>query len=114
MAQDSQARRILIFGSQPISSANEIPTDICAPFADVLAAATRSAVIDARLRKRAIPVPPRGVLRKNRHYVIFMAIGSIVGAFIGGQLVGIVPSAVLLPVLAAILLISSVKVWRHG
>ncbi|AZQ49627.1 sulfite exporter TauE/SafE family protein [Burkholderia cenocepacia] len=54
------------------------------------------------------------VLRKNRQFVIFMAVGSIVGAFIGGQLVGIVPSAVLLPVLAAILLISSVKVWRHG
>ncbi|MEB2541721.1 hypothetical protein [Burkholderia cenocepacia] len=32
---------------------------ICAPFADVLAAVTWSAVIDARLRKRAIPDPLR-------------------------------------------------------
>jgi len=43
-----------------------------------------------------------------------MAIGSLIGAWLGGQLLGIVPSTVLLPVLAAILVISSVKVWKHG
>ena len=37
-----------------------------------------------------------------------------VGVAIGGQLLGIVPEVVLLPVLVAILLVSSVKVWRHG
>ena len=42
-----------------------------------------------------------------------MAVGSIVGTFIGGLLIGIVPSAVLLPLLAAILVISAVKVWQH-
>jgi len=43
-----------------------------------------------------------------------MAVGSIVGAFVGGQLLGIVPSAVLLPILAAILVVSAVEVWRHA
>jgi uncharacterized membrane protein YfcA len=54
------------------------------------------------------------VLRRNRAFVLLMATGSVGGAFVGGQLVGIVSSAVLLPVLAAILVISSVKVWQHS
>lgn len=53
------------------------------------------------------------VLRHNRRFVLSMAIGSILGAALGGQLLGIIPSGVLLPALAAILVISSVKVWRH-
>jgi uncharacterized membrane protein YfcA len=43
-----------------------------------------------------------------------MALGSIAGTFIGARLLGIVPSVVLLPLLSVILLISAVKVWRHG
>jgi uncharacterized membrane protein YfcA len=35
------------------------------------------------------------------------------GTFVGGLLVGLVPMAVLLPLLAAILVISAVKVWRQ-
>jgi uncharacterized protein len=42
-----------------------------------------------------------------------MAAGSIVGSFVGGQLLGLIPTTVLVPLLAAILIISSVKVWRH-
>lgn len=53
------------------------------------------------------------VLARNGRFVLVMAAGSILGAFIGGQLLGIVPSAILLPALAAILLVSAVKVWRH-
>lgn len=53
------------------------------------------------------------VLIKNRTFVVIMAAGSIAGSFIGGRLLGIVPAFVLLPGLAAILLISAVKVWRH-
>ena len=45
------------------------------------------------------------VLGENRRFVVVMAAGSIVGTFIGGQLLGIVPTAVLLPLLAAILAI---------
>ncbi len=54
-----------------------------------------------------------GVLRANRGFLLAMAAGSIVGTFIGGLLLGIVPSGVLLPALAAILLVSAVKIWRH-
>jgi uncharacterized membrane protein YfcA len=54
------------------------------------------------------------VLGDNRAFVLAMAVGSIVGAYIGGRLLGVVPATVLLPALAVILLISSVKVWRHG
>jgi uncharacterized protein len=53
------------------------------------------------------------VLGENRGFVLVMAIGSIVGSFIGGQLLGIVPTPVLLPLLALILVLSAVKVWRH-
>jgi len=54
-----------------------------------------------------------GVLGQNRAFVLVMAAGSIVGSFIGGQLLGRVPSAVLLPLLAAILVASAFKVWQH-
>lgn len=53
------------------------------------------------------------VVRDNASFMLAMAAGSIVGAFVGGLLLGFVPSAILLPTLAAILLISAVKVWRH-
>jgi uncharacterized membrane protein YfcA len=53
------------------------------------------------------------VLGRNRGFVLAMAAGSLTGAFVGGRLLGIVPVDVLLPLLAAILLISAVKVWRH-
>jgi hypothetical protein len=46
------------------------------------------------------------VLGQNKRFVLLMAAGSIVGSFIVGQLLGIVPTAVLLPLLAAILVIS--------
>jgi uncharacterized protein len=43
-----------------------------------------------------------------------MAAGSMLGTFVGGLLLGIVPRTILLPGLAAILVISAVKVWRHA
>ncbi|TBY74471.1 sulfite exporter TauE/SafE family protein [Rhizobium leguminosarum] len=54
------------------------------------------------------------VLGRNKTFLLVMAGGSIVGTFAGGLLLGIVPNAFLLPALAAILLISAVKVWRHN
>ena len=53
------------------------------------------------------------VLGRNRQFLILMAVGSIVGSFVGAHLLDVVPNSVLLPILAAILLISSVKVWQH-
>ena len=54
------------------------------------------------------------VIRSNRMFLLVMAAGSILGAFIGGQLLGIVRSGVLLPGLALILVISAIEVWRHA
>lgn len=53
------------------------------------------------------------VLFRNGRFVAAMAVGSVVGSFIGAQLLGVIPGAVLLPILATILLISSVKLWLH-
>ena len=53
------------------------------------------------------------VLRRNWSFLLAMAAGSIVGTFIGGLLLGLVPNAVLLPLLAALLVLSAVKVWQH-
>jgi uncharacterized membrane protein YfcA len=53
------------------------------------------------------------VLSENSRFVLVMAAGSIVGSFIGGRLLGLVPTPVLLPLLAVILVLSAVKVWRH-
>ncbi len=53
------------------------------------------------------------VLSQNLRFVLVMAAGSIAGSFVGGKLLGVVPTPVLLPLLAAILVISAVKVWRH-
>ena len=53
------------------------------------------------------------VLGENRRFVWVMATGSILGSFIGGRLLGLVPNAVLLPLLALILVLSAGKVWRH-
>lgn len=54
------------------------------------------------------------VLGDNLNLVLTMALGSIVGSYVGGQLLGVVPSGVLIPLLAVILVISAVKVWRHA
>src|SRR5882757_1005966 len=47
------------------------------------------------------------VLSRNGRFVMAMAVGSIVGSFIGARLLGMVPSAILLPVLSVILLLSA-------
>jgi uncharacterized protein len=53
------------------------------------------------------------VLGENRRFVLVMAAGSILGSFIGGRLLGLVPNALLLPLLAVILVLSAFKVWKH-
>ena len=54
------------------------------------------------------------VVGRNRGFLLIMAGGSIVGTFIGGQLLGLIPNSVLLPALAVILVLSAVKIWRHS
>lgn len=53
-------------------------------------------------------------LGRERAFVLVMAAGSVLGAFAGGLLLGVVPAAVLLPALALILLVSAWKVWGHA
>jgi uncharacterized membrane protein YfcA len=54
------------------------------------------------------------VLSRNRGFFWLMTAGSVVGTFIGGMLLGVIPAALLLPLLAAILVVSAFKVWRHA
>lgn len=54
------------------------------------------------------------VLQRQGRFVLAMVAGSILGAALGGRLLGVVPDAVLLPGLAGLLLLSALKVWRHA
>ncbi|WP_433432130.1 TSUP family transporter [Nonomuraea sp. CA-141351] len=54
------------------------------------------------------------VLRSNLRFVAVMTAGSITGSLLGGLLLGVIPDLVLIPVLAAILLISAAKMARHA
>lgn len=53
------------------------------------------------------------VLGANKSFVLIMAGGSIAGTWIGSRLLGVIPDTYLLPILALILLISALKVWKH-
>jgi uncharacterized membrane protein YfcA len=52
-------------------------------------------------------------LAANRQFLIAMAAGSVAGTVVGGLLLNVIPSLVLIPLLAALLTASSVKVWQH-
>lgn len=52
------------------------------------------------------------VVAANRRFIAIMALGSIMGTLIGSRLLVIAPSAILLPVLSAVLVISAIKLWR--
>lgn len=53
------------------------------------------------------------VLRHNARFAVIMVAGSITGALLGGLLLGVIPDLVLIPVLAAVLLLSAIKIARH-
>lgn len=53
------------------------------------------------------------VLRRNIRFTVIMVAGSVTGALLGGLLLGVIPDLVLVPVLAAVLLVSAVKLARH-
>lgn len=52
-------------------------------------------------------------LAANRGFVLVMAGGSVAGTVGGGLLLGVVPGMVLVPLLAFVVVVSSVKVWQH-
>ncbi len=49
-------------------------------------------------------------LRQNKPFVLAMTIGSVTGPLIGGAILGVVPTVVLIPLLVLLLLLSAVKV----
>lgn len=53
------------------------------------------------------------IIRTEWRFLAVMAVGSLLGAFLGGQLLDVVPMSVLLPLLAVILVLSAVKIWCH-
>lgn len=53
------------------------------------------------------------VLGRNLRFILVMAVGSVLGTFVGSRLLGVVPEGVIVPLLTVILLISAVKVWQH-
>lgn len=53
------------------------------------------------------------VLRDNLRFTAIMIAGSVTGVLLGALLLGVVPDLVLVPLLAAVLLISAIKIARH-
>lgn len=53
------------------------------------------------------------VLRANVRFVLAMSVGSVVGTLLGGLLLDVVAEGFVVPLLVALLLLSSVKVWQH-
>jgi uncharacterized protein len=53
------------------------------------------------------------VLASRWRFLVAMGFGSVVGVVLGGLLLGAVPAALLVPLLAALLFASAVKVWHH-
>ena len=54
------------------------------------------------------------VVKEQAGFAALMAVGSICGAFAGGQLLKVSSGAILLPLLSGILVISAWKMWRHA
>jgi uncharacterized protein len=54
------------------------------------------------------------VIAFHKRFLVLMVLGSILGALIGALLLGFTSGAVLYPLLAVILMLSAVKVWRHA
>ncbi|WP_293003294.1 sulfite exporter TauE/SafE family protein [Mycobacterium sp.] len=54
------------------------------------------------------------VLRQNIRFLAIMAAGSVTGTLIGGLLLGVVSTLVLIPLLAGLLIFSAFRVWQHA
>ena len=52
--------------------------------------------------------------KRETKFLLFMAIGSILGTAIGGRLIGIIPSNILVLVLGGILFLSAVKTFKKS
>jgi uncharacterized membrane protein YfcA len=54
------------------------------------------------------------LFKREKKFLLFMAFGSILGTAIGGRLIGIIPSNILVLVLGGILLISAIKTFKKS
>jgi uncharacterized membrane protein YfcA len=54
------------------------------------------------------------LFRKESKFLLFMAVGSIIGSAIGGKLVGLIPSNILVLILGIILFTSAIKTFKHS
>lgn len=54
------------------------------------------------------------VILAQKTFVLVMVAGSMIGSAIGGLMLGVVPASVLLPLLAATLVLAAIKVWHHA
>jgi uncharacterized protein len=54
------------------------------------------------------------VVRAAGRFTVAMVVGSLTGSVAGGLLLWVVPSAVLVPALALLLIVSAVRVWREA
>lgn len=55
-----------------------------------------------------------GLFKREKKFLLWMALGSIAGTAVGGRLIGIIPSNVLVLALGGILLVSAVKTFNHS
>lgn len=53
------------------------------------------------------------VLQENTRFLLIMSAGSVAGTIAGSLLLGVVPSVVLIPLLATLLIVSAHRVWQH-
>ena len=94
-----------------------IPTIVLLHGVDVTTAGSLSLVVSLPTMVVAFTRYSRdaafAVLRANTGFVVVMSAGSITGTALGALLLGVVPVAVVLTVLVALLLASAVKVWHH-
>lgn len=54
------------------------------------------------------------VLKAQKVFLLALAGGSMLGSAIGGLMLGVVPPSVILPLLAAMLVLAAVKIWHHA
>lgn len=94
-----------------------IPTLVFAFGADIKTAGTASLLISLpTVAVGIIRYASRGAFTERRpllETVVPMGVGSVIGAVIGGLLVGIMPTAILKVGLGIILIISAIRIFQH-
>lgn len=100
-----------VAGGEPL-----IPTIVLLFAVDIKIAGSLSLAVSLRTMLVAFARYSRDdsftMLATHKRFVAVMATGSVAGTVLGSLLLGLVPTAILIPFLVALLLTSSIKVWR--